>query len=166
MSISFLPDILPPLEDGVCFICDGSGIDYNDQHCRTCQGKGRAMVRRWPAEANFANSNAYAVMAALGIEQSPGGSVPHSGLPDILRRALIVLNDDRAASQHTRPAWSVEGGWAGIAIRETGNLSEIVHMGPVIRSTGLDADGLRDRVRSVVEVVEVAHKLGVGITWG
>jgi hypothetical protein len=124
------------------------------------------MESRWPAEANFSNMNAYAVMDALGVPSEPCGSMLHADLPNLLQRALVVLNDDRAAVQHTRPAWSSESGQAGVEVREDGNLIQIVRLGPAMWVAGMDKDGLRARVQSVVAVIEAAHELGVGICWG
>jgi len=160
-----------------CYGCDGSGKNEygmsKDDKCDVCRGEGT--IEGFKAEGpelNVSNSNAAAIMQALGLteysDEYGGGLLPEKALGDFRQKLMRLLNSEKSQQQMTKPS-SVEKsepGAMGVRGRE-GNVTSIGRRGggPTIYHGGRSQEQIQRYARTLLDMVEYAMKNGHFISW-
>ena len=129
--------------------------------CGFCKGKGdyQEMVSDAP-EMNLSNSNAQAVMGALGYERDHGYSIRPNEIPDVKRKIMQLMNKDNALDQHTiEPEDSQED--FGM-VRSTDPMTQLQKIerkkGPRMIGAGIDVEYLKDKFDRMLKILNYAQK--------
>lgn len=160
-----------------CYGCDGSGKDEygmsKDDKCDVCRGKGTIPgFKADGPELNVSNSNAAAIMRALGLEEFSdeygGGVLPKEHLGDFRQALMRLLNSEKTQQGLTQEP-SVEKrerGQMGVQGRE-GNVTSIGRRGagPTIYHGGRSQEQIQRYARTLLDMVEYAMKHGHFISW-
>ena len=129
--------------------------------CGFCKGKGDYQDRVSDApEMNLSNSNAQAVMSALGYEPDYGYSIKPEEIPAVKRRIMQLMNQDGELDQHTRDPEDSQKDFGIVRDKdpETG-LDRISHKkGPRMIGGGIDTDYLRGKFQRMLTILDYAQK--------
>lgn len=145
-----------------CDICDGTGKDvYPDAtyKCGMCNGTGKysRFVEEGPT-MNLANSNALALLRAVGIEADWSGRVQHKDLPALKRKLMMLLNSDKAQQGMTTPATDNDKERPMGTTQNADGTASIGRQGPRIIGGGRDADYVKRAASNLLKIVDFASK--------
>lgn len=162
----WIPDAPRKTIERPCALCDGEGKTFNGQTCHFCQGTGvfKDEESEGP-EINMSNSNARAVMAALGFEPDEGYIIKPEQIPDLKRRIMQLLNVKDATQQYTRPGsdTQVDKGMVHTKDPLTG-LDKIERQhGPRMIDSGIDQTYILGRLREVLNLLNYAQKMNAEV---
>ena len=121
--------------------------DFAEDSYVLCDEGGYYELRSaWP-EANFANANARAVLALLGLPEDDYGCIQCVDISTIRQRLMKAINDDHAVARVVREPW--EGNGKG---------AQLIEM-------GADAMSFRRRLGELSTVLEFAQRECLSIIW-
>lgn len=149
--------------DGSCWVCDGTGKEKyqeGDYDCGMCKGSGKIKEYKYPfEELNVANSNALAILSALGLPEDYVGAIPDNQLPAIRRKLIQLKNSPTTGLEldsHTTRATRVG--------RDENDLPQI-SSGPTIHSAGRSSDQISRYIDSLLSIIDFAQKNNATVTW-
>lgn len=149
-----------------CFACDGGRNKFDGRPCPACNDAGYYMDDQSEGpEINMSNSNARAIMSALGYEPDDGYTIPVDQIPVVKRRILELLNKEGSTSNYTRADTDtrVDHGMVHTKDPVTG-LDRIERkMGPRVIGFGIDEDYIHRRLQEVLTLLDYAQKLNAEV---
>ncbi len=159
MSVTFTVQGSPMLTTTeVCYCVEPTGAN---PECQFCEGSGEEKHSVVRDSHNFGNSNARAVLGALGLDtEELYGSLSGSDIATVRQRAMVALNSSKRRAPHLRE--SVTGGTGG-GHEANGNVTHINFTNYV--AMGLNDEGLMTRIDMLDSLLEIAQDRSVAITW-
>ena len=109
-------------------------------------------------EMNMCNSNAAAILRAVGLHDSEDdlcGNVSQKEIPTVIQNIMLVLNSDEKVNLHTR-----ERTVSMNADKENARLT------PRFISFGINAEYIKDRLNELLTFVKFAQDNDKGFYWG
>lgn len=153
--------------DSECWYCDGSGKEtkYNDDdiaeyECGLCKGLGKIKDYKAPyQQLNISNSNAMAVLSALGLPEDYSGAIPDEQLPAIRRRLIQMKNSKNTGLE--LDSYTSRERRVG---RDENGIPQITS-GPEIHSSGRTRDQIDRYIDSLLDIIDFAQKNNATVTW-
>lgn len=160
-----------------CFVCDGVGTEefggYDDQdgkhipkyrhECRMCNGKGTNT--EWKSDADelsVSNSNAFAILDMLGIDEPDySGSIKKETFPELKRQLIKLKNTD--FSQHTQ-APTKDVGRMRSYTDDSGQSS--IGRGPTMYDAGRSHSQVERYIDKLLSLMDFAQKNDCDLVWG
>jgi hypothetical protein len=150
-----------------CWVCDGSGKDsYGDEEwvCDMCKGKGTR--EEWASDApelNVSNSNAFAILDMLGINDPDySGKIDNKDLPDIMRKLIILKN--KGSEEYTEPGSISGGNMQKYKDPQTG-LDKIGRRGPMMYNMGRSSSQVERYIDKLIEIIKFAQQNNASLGW-
>ena len=143
----------------VCYCVDEGKAD---PYCQFCDGSGKEEESFRKHSHNFANSNAVALLGALGLDtEELQGSLTGDQLASVRQRAMVALNSPKRRSTHLRE------GVTGTTRGATSTVDNVVQLKVDSNyfAKGLDDDGLLIRLEMIDELLEVAQNRNTQLIW-
>jgi hypothetical protein len=141
MSVTFWVPDAPQVEVECEFCRDHGTPERHGGKCSPwCTGK---QLDSTAPEANFSNYNAFGVLALLGLDPQPCGSVSPEDIPRVLQQIMLVCETDRVSYLDQPP--SSEG--------------RVIYGGNTREDT-------RRRLDAVRAVLDAAARGGWEVVWG
>ena len=142
----------PPTRGDVARVCCGHSA--GEHPCDTETGLAPCVhgccddFRSAVPSANFANTNARAVLRVLRLPGDESGALQHQELPAVQRRLIALLNMGQLREEMYRDP-----------------VADAAGAGPRFYDGGTDDDQALRRLRAVQEVITYARRNGYGVYW-
>jgi len=145
----------------LCSVCRGKEHRYD---CPECDGQGfdwqayeTAYAKLSPGEMHLSNANARALLAWLGLPETPDGDIWGQCTPQDMRRGIIIAAAVRDPEPYTRPAYDNHG----IELTPEG-VSEACR----VIECGLPASRFARYAAQLLVLCDIAEKHNTTIIWG
>lgn len=113
-------------------------------------------------EINLSNSNAWAMLEAMGIKPDHCGELASAELDAVITRLTRLVNDASARAPALQ-ASSVTQGARRLSVQ--GNVVRVAQ-GPTVYHGGRDDDYVARRAAQLLELFVAARREGFGVCWG
>lgn len=151
----FLKDLYPDIEKDYWEMCAGGDpLIHLDEETGDYYENRVVFENPFP-ELNMCNRNAEAIIKALEIPFDYSGEISFDDLSKHIRTAVLILNSDSRAEQHTRD-------------REvTMHVDhENAELRPRFVSFGIDAEYVKERLTELRDLFKFAKDNGKSVYWG
>jgi len=172
----WIPDAPSEETKRPCSKCDGDKEYYNGsitKPCEMCLGEDGKPRGYWidsestAPEMKLSNSNAQAVMMALGYEADYGYGITPEEIPEVKRKIMVLLNKEGELDQHTEEPSDTQKDFGMVRSKdsETG-LDKIERkQGARMIGGGRDTDYLKDKFQRILTILDYAQKHNMEISF-